>query len=117
PERVKEEIENIIGLDASEALPMSAKTGVGVAAVLEAIVKKIPPPVRGSKEAPLRALVYDSWFDSYLGVVVQIRVIDGELRANDTIRFCKSGAQYEVYKTGVFTPHAAEVKSIASGEV
>lgn len=116
-DRVKKEIEDIIGLDTADAINISAKTGVGVAAVLEAIITRVPPPTRGSIDAPLRALVYDSWFDSYLGVVVQIRVIDGELKAGDKIRFHKTGAEYEVYKLGVFSPHATVVSSLASGEV
>jgi GTP-binding protein LepA len=116
-DRVKEEIEEVIGLDAQDALPISAKTGLGVPAVLEAIVRRMPPPTRGSSDAPLRALVYDSWFDSYLGTVVQVRVIDGSLRSGDKITFLKTGAAYEIYKVGVFTPHAKETESLSSGEV
>jgi GTP-binding protein LepA len=117
PEGVKAEIEEVIGIDASEALPVSAKTGEGVLEILEAIVKKIPPPTRGIEDAPLRALVYDSWFDSYLGAVVQIRVVDGSIKAGDKVRLLSTEAEYEVYKVGVFTPHATELKSISSGEV
>lgn len=116
PERVKREIEEVIGLDTSNALHISAKTGVGVAEVIEEIVKRVPPPTRGSETAPLRALVYDSWFDSYLGVVVQIRVIDGSIKSGDKIRFVSTKAEYEVYKTGVFTPHSLEVEALTSGQ-
>ena len=117
PELIKSEIEEIIGLDASGALPISAKTGEGVSEVLEEIIQKIPPPSRGSVDKPLRALVYDSWFDSYLGVVVQIRVIDGVIRPGDKISFLSTRGEYEVYKLGVFTPHAHEVEELSSGEV
>ncbi len=117
PIRIKEEIEGVIGLDASNALEISAKTGIGINTVLEEVVKKVPPPSRGSLSAPFRGLVYDSWFDAYLGVVVQIRVIDGALRPGTKIRFLKSGAEYEIYKLGVFTPHAMEVPELLSGEV
>lgn len=117
PERVRNEIEEIIGIDASQALEVSAKTGVGIADVLEAIVTRMPPPTRGSVEKPLRALVYDSWFDSYLGAVVQVRVIDGTLKAGDKIKFYNTKSVYEVYKLGVFTPHSAEVPELSSGEV
>lgn len=117
PERVKAEIEEIIGLDTSQALEISAKSGVGVPDVLEAIIKRIPAPTRGDREKPLRALVYDCWFDSYVGVIVQIRVIDGVIRSGDSITFHRTGAEYEVYRVGVFTPHAAEVPTLESGEV
>ncbi|MBX7144080.1 MAG: translation elongation factor 4 [Oligoflexia bacterium] len=116
PERVKREIENVIGLDTSNALLISAKTGIGVPDLLEEIVKRIPPPTRGSENATLRALVYDSWFDSYLGVVVQVRVIDGSIRGGDKIKFLSTGAEHEVYKTGVFTPHGREVEFLSSGQ-
>ncbi|MCL4123528.1 UNVERIFIED_CONTAM: hypothetical protein GTU68_043971 [Idotea baltica] len=106
PEKVKKEIEDIIGIDASESLMISAKTGVGIEEVLRAIVEKIPAPI-----------VYDSWFDSYLGVVIQVRVIDGELKAGQKIKFMSSKAEHEVYKLGVFTPHAFEVESLKSGDV
>ncbi|RMG40220.1 MAG: elongation factor 4 [Candidatus Dadabacteria bacterium] len=117
PERVAREIEEIIGISTEDAYKISAKTGEGVADLLEAVVKRIPPPTRGSVDAPFRALVYDSWFDSYLGVVVQIRVIDGELKPGDKVRFLSTGADYEVYKMGVFTPAAKEISSLSSGEV
>ncbi len=116
-EKVKAEIEDIIGIDASDAIEISAKTGIGIKEVLERIVKEIPAPKEGDVNKPLRALVYDSWFDSYLGVVAQIRVIDGKIEPNDKVRFFQTGADYEVYKLGVFTPHAMEVKSLSAGEV
>ncbi len=117
PDRIKQEIEDVIGLDASNALPISAKTGMGVAAVIEEIVKKVPPPTRGDVNKPLRALVYDSWFDSYLGVVVQVRIIDGEIKPGQKIKFLMTKAEYEVYKLGVFTPHSKEVQELNSGQV
>jgi GTP-binding protein LepA len=116
PDRVKKEIEDVIGLDAKDAALISAKTGIGIEGVLEAIVHKVPPPTRGDPHGPLRALVYDSWFDAYLGVVVQIRVFDGSIKSGDKIKFLSTRAEYEVYKAGVFTPHPREVVSIESGE-
>lgn len=116
-EKVKQEIEDIIGIDASEAYLISAKTGEGVSEVLSAIVEKVPPPSRGNPSGPLRALVYDSWFDSYLGVVVQIRVIDGVIKPGDQIQFLSTGGEYEIYRTGVFAPHAVEVSELSSGQV
>jgi len=116
-EGVKREIEDVIGVDASGALCISAKTGLGVDQVLEAIVKRIPPPSKGATDAPLRALVYDSWFDPYLGVIVQVRLVDGELKPGDKITFLSTGAEYEIYKLGVFSPHTKEVDSLSSGEV
>ena len=117
PERVSSEIESVIGLDTSEAVAVSAKAGIGIEEVLEAVVNKVPAPTRGSYEKPLRALVYDCWFDSYLGVMVQIRVFDGEVKKGDKVKFLSSGVEYEVYKLGIFTPHPTEVPSLASGEV
>lgn len=116
-ERVKEEVESVIGLDMSNALPISAKTGVGIEALLEAIVQRIPPPKRGSPDNPLRAVVYDSWFDPYVGVVAQVRVIDGVFKAGDKIKFFSNDAEYDVYKLGVYTPHPREVKELTSGQV
>lgn len=116
-DRVKKEIEEIIGLDTHDALNISAKTGIGVDQVLEAIAARVPPPTRGSPTAPLRALIYDSWFDSYLGAVVQVRIIDGTMKSGDKIKFLRTGAEHEVYKLGVFTPHSREVPTLSSGEV
>ncbi|MFH2000076.1 MAG: translation elongation factor 4 [Planctomycetota bacterium] len=117
PERVRQEIEEIIGIDASQALCISAKTGLGTPEVLEAIISRIPCPQKSQENAPLRALVYDSWFDAYLGAVVQVRVLDGELRPNDRIRFLRAGVEHDVYRLGVFTPYSREVPSLKSGEV
>jgi GTP-binding protein LepA len=98
PDRVKEEVESVIGLDTSDALLISAKTGIGIRDLLESIVKKVPSPKRGSETNPLRALVYDSWFDPYVGVVVQVRIIDGALRPGDKIKCVSTGTEYDVYK-------------------
>jgi GTP-binding protein LepA len=117
PDRVKEEVESVIGLDTSDSLLISAKTGIGIQDLLEAIVKRVPPPKRGSIDNPLRALVYDSWFDPYVGVVVQARIIDGRLKAGDKIKFLSTDTEYDVYKLGVFTPHAQEVSELESGQV
>jgi GTP-binding protein LepA len=116
PERVRQQIEDIIGLDASDALLISAKTGEGVDAVLEAIVRRLPPP-RGDAEAPLRALVVDSWYDAYLGVVTLVRVRDGVLRKGLRIRFMGTGAAYQVDKVGISTPKKIETESLGPGEV
>lgn len=116
-EKVKAEIQDIIGIDASDAILISAKTGLGIEHVLDAIVHRIPPPTRGDMDAPLRALVYDSWFDPYLGIVVQVRVLDGALEPGLRIQFMSGKAEYEVYKVGVFNPHCVEVPSLQSGEV
>ncbi len=117
PERVKAEVESVIGLDTSNALPISAKTGIGIDALLEAIVERVPPPSRGSVQSPLRALVYDSWFDPYVGVVAQVRIIDGALKPGDKIKFFSTATEYDVYKLGVFAPHAQEVAELSSGQV
>ena len=113
---VKREIEEVIGLDASNAVPVSAKTGMGVADLLERIVQQIPPP-KGNKDAPLKGLLFDSWFDPYQGVVVQIRVIDGTIRVGSKIKFMHSGAVYDVLDLGVFTPFPKKVKELSVGEV
>lgn len=115
-ERVKAEIEESIGLDCSKALPVSAKTGMGVDAVLEAIVKRLPAP-RGNPDAPLKALIFDSWYDSYQGVVTLFRVVDGAVRLGDTIRLMSTGKEYEVLRLGVFSPEAADVRELTAGEV
>ncbi|TPW26459.1 translation elongation factor 4 [Pararhizobium mangrovi] len=117
PERIKEQIEEVIGLDASDALEISAKTGVGVPAVLEAIVKRLPPPAGGSREEPLKALLVDSWYDTYLGVVVLVRVIDGTLKKGQTIRMMGTEATYRVDKVGVITPRMVEVENLQPGEI
>ena len=116
PERVRQQIEDVIGLDASAAIPISAKTGTNVAAVLEAIVHRLPAP-KGDREAPLKALLVDSWYDPYLGVVVLVRVVDGELKKGQRVRMMASGAAYQVDRVGVFTPKQVMVDSLSPGEV
>ncbi|MBW8305453.1 MAG: translation elongation factor 4, partial [Thiobacillus sp.] len=116
PDRVAEEIEDIVGLDASEAVRASAKTGIGIAEILEVVVKQVPPP-RGNEDAPLKALIIDSWFDNYVGVVMLVRVVDGALRPKDKIRFMASGAQHLTEHVGVFTPKAVDRPSLSAGEV
>ena len=115
-ERVKAEIEESIGLDCSEALPVSAKTGQGVDQVLEAIVHRLPAP-EGNPEAPLKALIFDSWYDSYQGVVILFRVMDGRARGGDTVRLMSTGKEYEVLRLGVFSPEAKDVPQLQAGEV
>ena len=114
--RVKEEIEESIGLDCCEALAVSAKTGQGVDAVLEAIVTRLPPP-SGDPKAPLKALIFDSWYDSYQGVVTLFRVFDGAIHLGDKIRLMNTGREYEVLRLGVFSPEARDVDMLACGEV
>jgi len=116
PEVVREQIEHAIGLDASDALLVSAKSGLGVDEVLEAIVKRIPPPV-GSAEAPLRALLFDSWFDPYRGAIILVRVKEGKIEPGMRIRLWSNGEVYPVESLGVFTPKPAEVPSLSAGEV
>jgi GTP-binding protein LepA len=116
PERVKEQIEEVIGLDASGAIEISAKTGLNVDAVLEALVKRLPPP-KGVAGAPLKALLVDSWYDSYLGVVTLVRVKDGELRPGLRIRLMATGAVHTVERVGVFTPKATQVDVLGPGEI
>jgi GTP-binding protein LepA len=116
PEKVKQQIEDVIGLDASNALLISAKTGLNVPEVLEGIVTRLPPP-KGDREATLKALLVDSWYDSYLGVVVLLRVVDGVLRRGQRIRLMGSGAAYEVDRVGVFTPKMVDVEELGPGEI
>ena len=116
PERIREEIEEIIGLDASDAVLASAKEGVGIHDILEAVVKKVPAP-RGDATAPLKALIFDSWYDSYQGVVILVRVFDGVLKKGEKIRLMASGKTYEVIKVGVFAPHPMEMAELGPGEV
>lgn len=114
--RVKQQIEDVIGLDASDALEISAKTGIGIDTVLEAIVHRLPAP-EGDINAPLKALLVDSWYDTYLGVVVLIRVVDGTIRKGQKIRMMASGATYELDRVGVFTPKLVVVDSLGPGEI
>ena len=116
PEKVKQEIEEIIGIDTSDAICVSAKSGIGVDDLLEAIVKRVPAPI-GDRNAPLRALTFDSWYDSYQGVIVLVRVIDGVLRKGDKIKLMITGGVYEVQKVGAYTPHPVTLPELAAGEV
>jgi GTP-binding protein LepA len=116
PEKVKQQIEDVIGLDASNAIPISAKTGEGVPDVLEAIVTRLPPP-KGDKNATLKALLVDSWYDSYLGVIVLVRIVDGTLKKGDRIRMMGTGAAYDVDRVGVFTPKLTPVDVLGPGEI
>jgi GTP-binding protein LepA len=115
-ERVRQQIEDVIGLDASGAIPISAKTGLNIDQVLEAVVTKLPPP-KGVAEAPLKALLIDSWYDSYLGVVVLVRIVDGELKKGQRIRMMAANAAYQVDRVGVFTPKQEMVDRLGPGEV
>ena len=116
PDRVKEQIEEIIGLPASEALLASAKLGQGVDAILEAIVTRLPPP-EGNPDGPLKAMLFDSWYDSYRGVILLIRVIDGVVRAKQKVRLMATGAVHEVEEVGLFTPKPTGAESLGAGEV
>jgi GTP-binding protein LepA len=116
PERIREQIESVIGIDASDAILTSAKSGVGIPEILERIVRDIPPPV-GDPDGPLRALLFDSWYDSYRGVMILVRVVDGEVKKGDRIKFISTGRTYEVTSMGVFSPKAREVDSLAVGDV
>jgi GTP-binding protein LepA len=116
PERVKKEIEDVIGLDASNAVLASAKEGIGTEAILEGIVHRFPPP-NGNPEGPLRALIIDSWFDPYHGAVVMMRIFDGSVRKGSRIRMMFSGNAFEVTRLGVFSPEPVEVAEMNAGEV
>ncbi len=116
PDRIRQQIEDVIGLDASDAVLCSAKTGIGIADVLEAIVTRLPPP-KGDAAAPLKALLVDAWYDPYLGVVVLIRVFDGVLKAGMTVRMMQTGAIYKLDKIGVFKPKATDVSELGPGEI
>ncbi len=116
PEKVRQQIEDVIGLDASNAILISAKTGENVPEVLEGIVTRLPPP-KGDRGAPLKALLVDSWYDSYLGVIVLLRVVDGVLKRGQRIRMMGSGAAYEVDRAGVFTPKMLDVGELGPGEI
>ncbi|CCJ08847.1 translation elongation factor 4 [Methylocystis sp. SC2] len=116
PDRIKEQIEEVIGLDASGAVLISAKTGIGIPDVLEAIVTRLPPP-NGDETAPLKALLVDSWYDAYLGVVVLVRIFDGTLKKGQKIKMMAADAHYEVDKIGVFRPKMQDVAALGPGEV
>ena len=116
PERIRQQIEDVIGLDASNAVPISAKTGLNIDQVLEAIVTRLPAP-NGDETAPLKALLVDSWYDAYLGVIVLVRIMDGSMRKGQKIRMMGTDAHYEVEKIGVFTPKMLDVASLGPGEI
>ncbi|MBV8652432.1 MAG: GTP-binding protein, partial [Alphaproteobacteria bacterium] len=116
PERVKQQIEDVIGLDASDAVMISAKTGLNIDQVLEALVTRLPAP-KGDAEAPLKALLVDSWYDQYLGVVILVRVKDGVLRAGMKVRLMATGATHTVERTGIFTPKGLPIDQLGPGEV
>ena len=116
PDRVKEQIEDVIGIDASDAVPISAKTGLGIDLVLEAIVTRLPPP-KGDETAPLKALLVDSWYDAYLGVVVLVRIIDGTMKKGQRIKMMGTDAHYEIEKIGVFKPKMQDMAALGPGEV
>jgi len=116
PDRVKEQIEEVIGLDASDAVPISAKTGLNIEGVLEAIVKRLPPP-KGDAAAPLKALLVDSWYDVYLGVVVLVRIIDGKLKKGMRIKMMGTNAVYDIDRVGVFTPKMIDLPELTPGEI
>ncbi|WP_420407468.1 translation elongation factor 4 [Hoeflea sp.] len=117
PDRIKEQIEEVIGLDASDAVMISAKTGLGIPDVLEAIVKRLPPPQGGDRKDALKALLVDSWYDTYLGVIVLVRILDGEMKKGQQIRLMGTGARYTVERIGVITPKLVTVDSLGPGEI
>ena len=116
PEGVRQEIEEIIGLDASEAVLASAKSGIGIDEVLQAIVDKIPPP-KGDRDAPLKAMLVDSWYDPYLGVVILVRVIDGVIRKGQQIKFMAAGTTHLVDRVGCMRPKIEQLQELAAGEI
>ena len=115
-DRVAEQIEDVIGIDASDALKVSAKSGIGIKETLEAIVQKLPAP-QGDRDAPLKAMLVDSWYDAYLGVVVLVRIIDGVLKKNDKIKFMSNGTVHHVDRVGVFKPGMLPVEDLGPGEI
>ena len=116
PDRVKEQIEDVIGIDASDAIPISAKSGLGIPDVLEAIVARLPAP-KGTRDAPLKAMLVDSWYDAYLGVVVMIRVMDGVIRKGDRIKMMQTGAIYGIDKLAVLKPQMVDIPELGPGEI
>ncbi|MBG6077720.1 translation elongation factor 4 [Polaromonas sp. CG_9.11] len=116
PDNAKQEIEEVIGIDATDAIPCSAKTGMGIDEILEAVIALIPPP-KGNPEAALRAMIIDSWYDAYVGVVMLVRVVDGRLAKGDRIKLMASEATYNAEQLGVFTPHTEPRSSLEAGEV
>ncbi|MEO1225026.1 MAG: translation elongation factor 4 [Pseudomonadota bacterium] len=117
PERIRQQIEDVIGLDASDAIEISAKTGLGIDDVLEAIVTRLPPPEAGPADAPLKALLVDSWYDPYLGVVVLVRVMEGEIRVGQKLRFMGTGGAHLVDRVGFMTPKGVLIERLGPGEI
>ncbi len=116
PERTRRQIEDVIGLDASEAVEISAKSGIGIPDVLEAIVNRLPAP-KGDQSAPLKALLVDSWYDAYLGVVVLVRIIDGEMKKGQRVKMMRTGGAYTIDQVGIFKPKKENVASLTPGEI
>ena len=116
PERIRQQIEDVIGIDASEAVLCSAKTGVGIPEVLEAIVTRLPAP-KGDADAPLKALLVDAWYDAYLGVVVLVRIFDGSLKVGQKVKMMQAGAEYQIDRLGVFLPKNTPVPELGPGEI
>jgi GTP-binding protein LepA len=116
PDNAKQEVEDVIGIDATDAIPCSAKTGMGIDDILEAVIARIPAP-KGDPDAPLKALIIDSWFDNYVGVVMLVRVVDGALKPKDRMLLMSTGAQYQCDQVGVFTPKSVQKTSLSAGEV
>ena len=116
PERVKQQIEDVIGIDASHAVEISAKTGLNIGEVLEAVVERLPAP-KGDENAPLKAMLIDSWYDAYLGVIILVRVVDGKLKAKQVIKMMSNGSTYDVERVGVFTPKPETMPDLGPGEV
>src|SRR6187200_655487 len=116
PEQVRKEIEDVIGIDASEAVLTSAKSGIGIDDVLEAVVRKIPPP-KGDRTAPLKAMLVDSWYDPYLGVVILVRVLDGVIRKGQQIKFMAAGTTHLVDRVGCMRPKIEQLQELAAGEI
>ncbi len=117
PDRIREQIEEVIGLDATNAIEVSAKTGQGITEVLEAIVNELPPPATGETEKPLKALLVDSWYDAYLGVIVLVRVVDGVLKKGQTVKMMGTDAKYLVDRVGIMTPKMISVDALGPGEI
>jgi len=116
PEKVRKEIEDVIGLDASEAVLASAKSGIGIDEILEAIVKKIPPP-KGDRNAPLEAMLVDSWYDPYLGVVILVRVVNGVIKKGQAIKFMIGGTEHLIDRVGCMRPKIEQLPELAAGEI
>ncbi|MFT3736190.1 MAG: translation elongation factor 4 [Rhodocyclaceae bacterium] len=116
PDNARQEVEDVIGIDATDAIPCSAKTGMGIDDILEAVIERMPPP-KGDPEAPLKALIIDSWFDNYVGVVMLVRVVDGTMRPKDKLLFMSTGAQQLCEQVGVFSPKSVQRESLSAGQV